>query len=54
VEGAVVVAAEAGVLVTVGVRDVVLKVKEEMPEGFSGFEVELVNAKWGTGHTPLA
>jgi len=54
VEGAVVVVAEAGVLVTVGVRDVVLKAKEEMSEGFSGLEVELANAKWDTGHASSA
>ena len=50
-EGAVGEAAETGVLVAVVVRNVVLKVKEEMSEGLSGFEVELTNVKWGAGHT---
>jgi len=50
-EGAVVVAAEARVLVTVGVRDVVLKAEEEVSEGFSRLEVKLVNVKQGAGHT---
>ena len=50
-EGAVGKTAEAGVLVAVVVGDVVLKAKEEMPEGFSRLEVKLANAKWGTGHT---
>ena len=53
-EGAVVEAAKAGVLVAVGVGDVVLKAEEEMPERFPGFEVESANAKWGIGHTFLA
>ena len=53
VEGAVREAAEAEVLVAVVVGDVVLKAKEEMPEGFSRLEVELANAKWGTGHAFL-
>ena len=44
-EGAVVEAAEARMLVAVVVRDIVLKAKEEMSEGFSRFEVKLVNAK---------
>jgi len=47
VEGAVVEVAEAGMLVTVVVGDVVLKAKEEMPEELSGFEVKLANVKWG-------
>ena len=48
------VAAEAGVLVAVGVRDIVLKAKEEVSKGFSRYEVELVNAKWGAGHISSA
>jgi len=51
VEGAIVEVAEAGVLITVGVGDVVLKAKEEMSEGFSRCEVKLVNVKQGAGHT---
>jgi hypothetical protein len=50
VKGAVVEVAEARMLVAVVVGDIVLKAKEEMPEGLSGFEVELANARWGTGH----
>jgi len=53
-EGAVMEAAEAGVLIAVGVGDVVLNAKEEVSEGFSWYKVELANAKWGTGHTPFA
>ena len=49
-EGAVVEAAKAGVLVAVGVGDIVLKAEEEMPERFPGFEVKLANAKWGVRH----
>jgi len=51
VEGAVVEVVEAGVSIAVGVRDIVLKVEEEVSEGFSRYEVELVNVKWGAGHT---
>ena len=53
-EGAVVVAAEAGVLVAVGVRDIVLKAEEEVSEGLSRLEVKLANMKRGAGHTPFA
>ena len=43
--------AEAGVLIAVGVRDVVLKLKKEVSEGFSRYEVKLANVKQGAGHT---
>jgi len=43
--------AEAGVLITVGVGDIVLKAKEEVSERFSRYKVELVNVKQGAGHT---
>ena len=45
VPGAVVKAAEAPVFLHVLGRQVILKVKEEMSEGFSGFKVELAEAK---------
>jgi len=51
VKGAVVVVAETGVLVAVGVRDIVLKVEEEMSEGLSWLEVELANVEQGARHT---
>ena len=54
VKGAVVKAAEAGVLDAVGVGDIVLKMEEEVSEGFSRYEVKLTNAKRGAGHTPFA
>ena len=47
-------AAEAGVLIAVGVRDVVLKLKKEVSKGFSRYEVELANAERGAGHTSFA
>jgi len=40
VERAVGIAAETGVLVAVGVKDIVLKAEEEVSKGFSRFEVE--------------
>ena len=45
------VAAETRILIAMGVGDLVLKVEEEVSEGFSRFEVERVNAKQGAGHT---
>jgi len=54
VEGAVVEVAEAGVLIAVGVRDIVLKAKEEVSKGLSRYEVKLANAKWGARHTLFA
>ena len=48
------IAAEAGVLVAMGVGDIVLKVEEEVSEGFSRYEVKLTNVKQGTGHTSSA
>jgi len=54
VEGAVVKMAEAGVLIAIGVRDVVLKAEEEVSERFSGYKVKLANAKQGAGHTSSA
>ena len=45
VPGAVVKAAEAPVFSRVLGRQVILEAKEEMSEGFSGFEVELTEVK---------
>jgi len=54
VEGEIVEVAEARVLVTVRVGNIVLKVEEEVSEGFSRLEVKLANVKRGAGHTSSA